>query len=211
MSDSAHRPPLFVRLRSKVWHALARYAGTHVCAVYRRQLTPSAVTTPPTGVQVRLGTLEELQSYTGQAEYELSDEFLTRAFANGHAAVLTFYEYELAAYGWISYGRTRHLHGWSVEFNKEHRYNYKNLTLPAYRGKRLRGSFGVLNARDAQEGVTHSIAFIDLHNYASIRAEQRNGGARVGFAGFVDLGAWHWAFRSPGAKRVGLRFLRTDD
>ena len=150
----------------------------------------------------------DLAPYLDRDGYDLPSAFVDNAAQAGHAVVLTYFRGELAAYGWVSYGATAHLGGWWVDFDPGHRYNYKSLTLPKYRGQHLRGSYGELRQRDATEGATHSIAFIELHDAASIKAEERNGGRRVGYAGCLNWGPLKWSYRSPGARTHGFRFFR---
>jgi hypothetical protein len=159
-------------------------------------------------VQVRVANRADLEPYLDRSGYDLSSAFVDNALRSGHVCVFTQFRGELAAYGWVSYHPTAHLCGWWVDFDPGHRYNYKSLTLPEFRGHHLRGSYGVLKERDEAEGVTHSIAFIELHNTASIKAEERNGGRRVGYAGYLNLGRFSWSYRSPGARTYGFRFFR---
>ena len=152
-----------------------------------------------------------LDAYVDQPGYGLSREFVASALNQHHEVVLTFKDEQLAAYGWVAYRSAQHKDGWFVDFGEHYRYNYKTLTLPEFRGEHLRGSYGVLEQRDSAEGVTYSIAFIELQNRASIRAEERNGGRRIGYAGYVSLGSLHWSFRTPGVRRAQFRFSRSGD
>lgn len=196
------------------WRA-AFFLGVHPCAIYRRALYPSSTQTnsqpqaitPPPGVTVALGSTAQLMSAAQDPKYKLNANFIEQAFAAEHQVVLTYLNAVLVAYGWVSYSSTPHIDGWWIEFAPGHRYNYNNYTLPAHRGQRLRGSYGVLQTPDQEHGASHSIAFIAMNNQASIRAEQRNGGHRVGYAGYIHIGPLRWSFRTPGAKAVDFRFV----
>lgn len=179
--------------------------GLLVVGVYRSPLK-SQPGMPPAGVRVALAEPLELLPYARQPNYQLSVEFLNEAAERGDICVVTEVAGELAAYGWVAYRTAPHVDGITVRFGPGHRYSYKALTLPAFRGQRLRGSFGVLAERDALEKVTHSLCFIDVNNTASMKAEHRNGGRLVGYAGYVSLAGAMFAFASPGAKRYGFAF-----
>jgi hypothetical protein len=177
-----------------------------IAAVYRAPLKPHRGAPPP-GVHVMLAQRADLEPFLDRPDYGLQRAFVDAAFARNDACVATFVDGELAAYGWVSYAAAPHTHEVWVRVGAGHRYNYKSLTLPRYRGRHLRGSFGVLAARDAAEGVTHTLAFIERGNLASERAEQRSGGVRVGQAGFARPFGRLLAFRTPGARRFGFEFV----
>ena len=184
---------------------LKRSFGLFVANVYRAELRQYDGHLPA-DLHVVLAGEQELAPYTQLDEYQLRGTFVQEALARGDACVATYYKGELAAYGWVAYGRAPHVDGIWVRFGPGHRYNYKSLTLPKYRGRHLRGSYGVLAQRDRNEGVTHSIAFIETYNYASMNAEERHGGRKVGFAGYLRIAGRTVVFASPGAKRYGFSF-----
>lgn len=198
---------LLGKLYATFMRSLARRLGLTVVIVYRTSLERS-YGAPPAGVQVQLATAEQLQPYAADEEYELSSDSIAAAFDRGDQCVATYLNGELAAYGWVSYSQAPHYAGLWVRFAEGQRYNYKSFTLPRFRGKHLRGSFGVLAACDTALGVTHTIEFIETHNVASMRAERRNGGRRVGFAGYALLPSGPLTFSSPGAKRYGFAFVK---
>ena len=118
----------------------------------------------------------------------------------------TFVGERLAAFGWVGYSGVPHQRDIWVEFAPGYRYNYKSFTHRDFRGQHLRGSFGALAVRDQAEGTTHSICFVESHNFSSTQAELRTGGTRIGFAGYVRVFGRPRCFHSPGARRAGFRF-----
>ena len=180
--------------------------GLHIVRIYRAPLKRGSGP-PPSGVSVKLATAEDLQPFFDQPGFELTRGFVQEAFERGDACVTTWLNDTLAAYGWVAYrGAAPHVDGLQVRFQNGYRYNYKNLTLPEFRGRHLRGSFGVLRELDEAHGVTHTLAFIAVDNVASIRAEQRSGGVVVGYAGYLRLLRRYFVFRSRGAARYGFAF-----
>lgn len=186
---------------------LRRTVGLYVAQIFRAPVKTQHPE-PPEAVTVRLGTAAELLPYTSDDRYQLSRAHLDGAFARGEACVVTSVAGKLAAYGWVAYGPTPHVEGVWVEFAPGHRYNYKSLTLPEYRGQHIRGSFGVLASLDQSHAVTHTLSFIESHNYPSVRGAYRNGGQRVGWAGYLLLFGRFVSFRTPGAARYGFAFRK---
>ena len=192
-------------LYAKLMRWLTVSLGLFIAHVYRAELKSYDGHVPPE-LNVILATPTDLAPYIQLREYQLGRSFVQHAWARGDACVATYYNGQLAAYGWVAYDQAPHVDGMWVRFGPGHRYNYKSLTLPEYRGRHLRGSYGVLAQRDRDEEVTHSIAFIETHNYASISAEKRHGGQKIGFAGYLQITGRIFVFSSPGAKRFGFTF-----
>lgn len=183
---------------------LDRWFGVFFVGVFQKTLR--SADQPPEGVTVRIADQPLLEPYARNNEYTLPPSFLDSAFARGDECVATFVGERLAAFGWVSYCGVPHQGNIWVEYAEGYRYNYRSFTHPDFRGQHLRGSFGVLTERDQAEGVTHSICFIESHNFASTQAELRNRGTRIGFAGYVRNFGRPRCFRSPGARRAGFRF-----
>lgn len=201
------------RQRWGVWRAgygwlldqLYRYLGLYWASVYR---APVKTQFPPVPAKltVRLATPQELAPYAMDSRFQLSASYLEQAFARGEACVVTYVGDQFAAYGWVAYASAPHVDGLWIRFGPGQRYNYKSFTVPAFRGQHIRGSFGVLQALDAQHAVTHTISFIQVQNFASHRAEARSGGVRVGYAGYLRLFGRCFTLRTPGAARYGFAF-----
>ncbi|MGI9325127.1 MAG: hypothetical protein ACR2PZ_07900, partial [Pseudomonadales bacterium] len=168
--DSVTRWGLGRGLYSTIMQRLKWWLGMTVTGIYRAPLKKPGKS-PPESVRASLASAADLAPFVGKRGYELSPEFVASAFARDDLCVATYVDGAFAAYGWVAYRTAPHVDGVWVQFAAGQRYNYKNLTLPEYRGRHIRGSFGVLQTRDQYECVTHSLAFIETHNYASIRAE----------------------------------------
>ncbi len=205
------KPSLMLRIQQHFWSLCARRLGLRLYYVYRAPLNRQK-RLPPPGVEARCNDLVSLQHCFGDPQWDLTAEFAAAALARENLCVCTYKEGEMAAYGWVSYAAAPHNDGLWVRFGPRQRYNYKNWTHPDYRGQRLRGSFGALARADAEHEVTHSIAIIHPHFVASIRAEERNGGSRVGWAGYWRFGLSSnkprvIRFRNAGARAAGLEFV----
>ncbi|MFK7914882.1 MAG: hypothetical protein AB8B93_13275 [Pseudomonadales bacterium] len=192
-------------LLARVMGWLRRHAGLCLAGVYRAPIKKQ-FNEPPAELHVSLATAQELQPYAEAGLHQLSVSQVAEAFARGDGCVATYVAGQFAAHGWVAYAAAPHVGGLWVTFGPGQRYNYKSYTLPEFRGRHIRGSYGVLQPLDAQHQVTHTIAFIETYNFASRRAELRNGGVRVGYAGYFRWFGRTVPFRSPGAAKYGFAF-----
>jgi hypothetical protein len=87
------------------------------------------------------------------------------------------------------------------------RYVYHTYTRPEYRGRRLPAALNALDETEAAaQGRTHTISFVESHNYPSIAFGNRLGNRCIGYAGYVRLCGRPYPFRTPGARRHGFQF-----
>lgn len=196
------RRTLHIRL---MW-LLDRVAGLSLYWVTRRDLSRKAAR--PADAEARLATRESLAPYLDDPSYGLSRDYVEAAFARGDVCVALFAEGRLAGYGWVAYRPVPHEGRVWVAFAPGHRFTTNSFTHPDFRGRHLRGSQGALDELDRQHGATHSISAIHTHNFASLRADARNGAEIVGLAGYLELFGRVLPFRSPGAGKHGFRFHR---
>ena len=96
-----------------------------------------------------------------------------------------------------------------MEFDRRAAYTYRHFVRRDERGRRL--TPGMLRAVDlalAQHGRRRCVTLVYTHNRASIRASERSGARTVGYAACLNMFGRVLSWRSPGAKREGLRFFR---
>ncbi len=202
-----HKTPQHRRLQELTLAGLARL-GITIVAVYTTSLSnPTRVNRKsPLNVRTELGEKATLEKIWHNPEYDLDPKLAQAALARGDLCVVTYVGKVIAAYGWVAYDQAPHTNHIWVQFGPGLRYNYKSFTLPEFRGRRIRGSYGALDTPDAARGITHSIEFISPRNTASRRAEARNGGQQIGWAGYWTLGKRTFCFASTGARCLGFRF-----
>ncbi len=194
-------------MRERVKRSLRTHFDWLLAGIYRAPLKRTRKREPP-GVTAKLATFDDLLPYVDVPDWHLQRDFVKAALARGDLCVLGYLHGELATYGWVSYAVAPHKGTIWVKIGAGHRYNYKAFTAMAFRGRHLRGSYGLLAERDRQEGVTHSLSFIDVNNTASIKSELRNGGRRIGYAGYVRCFGLFVPFATPKARRHGFGFTK---
>lgn len=183
---------------------LKRFLNLKLVWVSRRQLGP--VQSPPMLVRTQIASFETLKPYLDNPAYGFNERVVSSNFDRGDICVATYLDDVLAAYSWVRYKPVAIQGVVWADFGPAYRYNVWGYTHPEFRGRHIRGSFGALCELDRKHAITHSIGYIDTHNFASLRAETRHGGEIIGLAGHFKLLGHVVTFRSPGAKRYGFRF-----
>jgi GNAT superfamily N-acetyltransferase len=190
-------------LYAKLMRRLSRWL--FICRVMVRDLSRAG---PPAGaLHYRVLTGDELLAHCADAELELSARQVRAAYARGDVCVGALENGVLVGYTWSGFGRAPHVEGIWVEVEVQARYNHKTFVRSAWRGKRI--AAGLALAADAlclDRGLHRSISLVETHNRASLRAFGRVGYRAAGIAGYVQICGRLLAFRSPGARRHGVRF-----
>ena len=159
----------------------------------------------------RIATEDDLAQACSEMSDQLSQDFVDAAFMRGDICCAVFKGPRMVCFQWSSFATAPVAQGLWVEFNKRYRYGYKTFTRPEYRGRRLSGMVNRFD--DAQcnaRGCTHTISYVETHNYASLAFGERLGNQRVGYAGYVRLFNRTYPFRTTGVKRHGFRFYRRE-
>lgn len=207
MQRDAGNSGLLEFLHVEIKWLLKRFLDFKLVWVNRRELGPA--TSAPEAVRTEIASYQTLEPCLGIPEYHLREEVVSGHFARGDVCVATFLGDQLASYSWVRYRPVEAPGKAWPEFGPEHRYTVWGFTHPDFRGRHIRGSFGALDALDRKHAVTHSINYIDTHNFSSLKAEARHGGETVGLAGYFRLFGRIVTFRSPGAKKYGFRFCHS--
>ena len=140
---------------------------------------------------------------------ELSAAGIRAAFSRGDMCVGAFCGDRLVGYQWVAFGPTPDVAGVWVRFAPRTFYVYKRFVLPAFRGQRIAAALQQeANALSLRRGCSRGVAYVSVHNVASWRAGRRDGAHTVGFAGYVRLGSFFLAFRTPGARRNEFGFYK---
>ena len=179
------------------------------CAVERRPLVtnPQLPVLAP-GRSVRDATRQELESLVDDPVYETTKSFIRDAIGCGAHCVAVFQGDKIIAYSWRAYSTAPHVEGLWVEVSPKHRYGFKAFTHPDYRRQQLHHTISLKSDADSiRRGCTHSIGFIETHNYPSLLSNAKRGNKRVGYAGYVRVHGRFFTFRTRGAKQHGFRFF----
>jgi GNAT superfamily N-acetyltransferase len=196
-----------MRLVALLAPRLKRYLGLWICRVMSRPLGGVAPGAHNPQVANRLMTEAEMLGYCDDCELELTPEKVRSAFGRGALCVGALHDDALLGYIWLAFGSTPHVGGVWVDFPPDARYSYKSFVRPLWRGRRIAAGLAAhADELCLKRGRTRTVAFIELHNYASIRSAERMGTKTVGFAGYLICLGMVLAFHSPGARRFGFRF-----
>jgi GNAT superfamily N-acetyltransferase len=194
---------------AKIMTRLQRHFGLSLYRVLSRPLYPAPDSWAAGSVRfVPLGE-SELLGYCEDAELDLSAKTVRASLARGDLCIGALEAGRLLGYAWFAFGATPESAGAWVEFDPRARYTYKHFVRPECRGRRILA--GLLLAADglcAERGRKRCVTLIYTYNRASIRASERTGARAVGTIATLRLFGRLLCWRSPGARREGLRLFK---
>ena len=160
---------------------LRRWLGLRIYGIYARPLAPppnSEPDIPQFSHRVfDARDVEALLALAKRPDLEMSETFVRRALAKGDACGVVLYKDQIVSYAWFAFTPTHDSEDVYVDFGDNDRYGYKALTLEEFRGQHLFRYYNRFSdAHCIARGRTHSIAFVDVSNHASIRAIDRVSG-----------------------------------
>jgi hypothetical protein len=168
---------------------------------------PVSTDTLADDVDCRIADSDDLRRAISNTRLGISHEFLRAAEGRGDICTAAFKSSEMISYAWKSFSYAPHASDVIVRFAPRYCYSYKIFTLPEYRGMHILEAASTLaNAEFLARGITHSISFIESHNFPSLTYARRVGGRSVGYAGYIRFFGGIFPFRSPGARRHGFAF-----
>jgi len=164
----------------------------------------------PAGFRSKFLSEAQLRAFAGDPRNELADEFLDDALAKGDECYALLRNEKLACYSWYSTQPTVASDGLSIHFNPAFVYGYKAFTLPDFRGQRLH-AIEVSRAMQAYlaRGFRGTIAYVESHNFASLRSCYRMGYRDAGRALALGIAGRSWAWAGRGCRAFGCRFRPT--
>ncbi len=189
----------------RILQSLQRHLGAYVCHVLVR---PWGEVSPQRG-RLRYAVLTEAQvlAWCRDPALGLERRQAERALRRGDVCVGGFQDNAPVCYVWYAYRAAPHVGGLWVEFGRGSGYAYKAFVRPEYRGLGLGAE---LYAKAAEicpkKGTQRGISFIGVDNAPSLRAAERTGWQRVGYAAYAWPFGGTFTFSSPGARRYGFRF-----
>jgi hypothetical protein len=202
-----------------IWHSLyeflmirlQRHCGLVFCAVITRPLRTSV---PPlaenSGSEYRFLSEQELIKFAKNSELQIKPSVIKAAFAKGDTCTGAINNGRLIAYLWRAYSPTKYTDGLWIDFGPQARYSYDSFTLPQHRGQRVLTTLSLSTDALDQRGRKNSIAFIETHNYSSLKNAEFSGNTIVGYAGYWHFFGKYYTFHSIGAKKEGFRFFAAE-
>ncbi len=164
------------------------------------------------GCTVRLADRDDLIAAARDPRFGLVPADIDAALTRGDICAAAFAGERMVSYVWRSFSSARYGDDLWVEIQKPYRYGYKGFTQPEYRGRHIQNTVALFtDALCVARGHTHSLSLIETHNFASIQSEDRRHSQTAGWVGYIKIFGRTHAFRSPGARRTGLRLRRASD
>src|SRR5690606_15459922 len=113
--------------------ALNKLVFFRVLLIYVKD-RPSQIEVPH-DINIHILSEGELVTYANNRDLELPTDFLRAAAANRDVCIGAFVGGNLCAYAWYAISPPTFADGTTALFSNEYAYAYKNLTLPALRGR----------------------------------------------------------------------------
>ena len=195
----------------RVMRYVRTYLGLHIFLIRTRPLVEDRPDPPvlPPGVALRILGRDELFAATKDPELGISDDFVCAALGRGDTAFGAIEGDAVVAYTWRARNAAPLGDGLWVKVDRPYRYGYKAFTRPSHRGLRLSPAISLFSDADGlKSGYTHSIAYIETSNWATLAAGKRKGYSAIGLAGYLKWFRLCVAFRTPAVRKVGLEFFR---
>jgi hypothetical protein len=186
---------------SRVLKLLERYCGVNLWSVHTRPIYPNFEIPLHHANRFTFARLDldDALAAARDPELDLSADFVRAAFGRGDICVGAYEGDRLVAYVWRTISRAPITDDVAIRLLRSAtRYGYKSLVLPAHRGMRLNVSVARFwDHNFLAMGVNEDVGYVALHNLASMRSSLRDPNRRrIGLAGFIRVGGWHWSFRT---------------
>jgi hypothetical protein len=200
-----------------VLDALERAVDLHVFLVNR---SPNrAAFTAPADITSRFAfrvlSPDEVRRFAEDPSLQMAPDFVESSLARGDYCFGVLQKGRLAAYDWRGIRQPVPLNAdLDVHYAYPGQvYGYAMYTRTEYRGLRLQ-LYNVCSAepRLRAEGHTHTIGYVALQNFASIRNLSRIPDQEfIGMVGYLRLWGRYVTFQTPGAKRYGFKIARSNN
>jgi len=209
------RRTAFQRAAQYVYLQLRWRLGLRIYGVYARPLRVGDASGPSlpgfTWRRFEAADVEALLSCRRRVEAQLGEAFVRAALAKGDVCDAVLCDGEIVSFSWQGFTPTHESDGVYIDCPAGMRYGYHAHTLPEYRGRHWPRLLSTMRDHYALgRGATHSFAVIAIINLPSIRASIAAGSRRIGLAGYLRRGRLFLPFRTPGARRLGIRFFVPD-
>jgi hypothetical protein len=154
---------------------------------------------------------EELERFAkADPTLNLSDEFLSHAFAHGCQCYGFVQDGTLGSYLWCTNRPYPSPPSMSprltVQFDPDYVYAFNGFTAPAFRGLRLH-SIGMAQGLQSfvEQGIKGGIGYVEVYNRDSLKSCVGHGYRTIGTAAYFAVGYKGVAYASPGCKPYGFR------
>src|SRR4051812_12905356 len=194
-------PTTMPSLASRILGSLQRRVGIYLCHVLVRPWSEAA-SVPERNPGLRYAVLAEAQvlAWCKDRALELHRRQATRALRRGDVCIGVTENGFPVGYVWYAHRAAPHTDTLWVEFQRGLSYAYKAFIRPEYRGRGIAAELYARGVELCPKKSTHSgVSFISVDNEPSLRAAERAGWRRVGYAGYASLFSGLLPFSTAGA------------
>lgn len=199
-------------LAREMWVGLERGLGLYFYRIQtggriRPPLAGDERVEMPEDVKVGIVDYELISEISQNPEYDISPGFVEFCIANGHDFWGLFVRGRLAHYMVRGRNLAPAEKGLVIRINEEFDYDYKSFTLPEFRGRGYpRKKSQVM--RDGYGGaeVRPVISYISIHNYPSLRSNEKEDQTFLGYAGYWHIWGRWWFLGTRKVRTQGFRF-----
>lgn len=155
-------------------------------------------------------TESEALAWCEVPDMQLTARKVRDSYARGDLCVGVSDQGVPVGYVWFAFGAVPHDGPSWIEFDPQVRYAYRAFIRASYRGLRISQELYTQAGEMApRRGRSVGAIVIDVGNGVSLRASRRAGRTVAGYAIYFDWFGRVYSLRSPGARRLGVRFSRT--
>ncbi len=161
-------------------------------------------------LSTRLATAAELEEMAKNPIWQIGPDKLAN-FSAGDQCILSFVDDKLAGCSWANARGTTNVNPHlSIALPENHLYSYAGITHPQYRGMRQQSlRHCAMLAEERWRAKAGLINYTSHTNFASRAAQRNSGFRRVGSLWLIGTSKHFIVLRSPGARALGLRRMRT--
>jgi len=171
------------------------------------------INTPPIpGLDIRVMSAEELEAHVGAPGLDLPRSHIEQALANGDKCIGAFLDNQLCSYAWYAHNASTSSNRLVTRFSSDYAYTYKNLTLPAYRGRGIqRWVKNYALSLYQAEGKKGVIVAIDSNNFSSRRTTAAVGAKVTAYFAYFLGQKRYVGFNVWGSKKLGYRLEKAEN
>lgn len=166
----------------------------------------------PSNLDIHEMSREELEAYIDKPGLDLPRSHVNQALANGDKCLGAFMDGELCSYAWYAENPSTSSNRLTTYFSSDYAYAYKNLTLPAYRGRHIQRwvkNYALsLYQSLGKEGI---LIAIDSQNFSSRRTTASVGAEVIGYYVYFLGKKTYKGFNVKGCQKVGYSLQKADN
>lgn len=171
------------------------------------------VDTPPIrALEIRAMSAQELEPHIGAPGLDLPRSHIEQALANQDRCIGAYLDGQLCSYAWYAHNPSTSSNRLLTSFSSDYAYAYKNLTLPAYRGRGIqRWVKNYALALYQAEGKKGVIVAIDSNNFSSRRTTAAVGAKVKAYYAYFLGKKRYVGFNVWGSRKLDYRLEKAEN